>query len=908
MKNLFRFFMLLAFSLSTAAFVGCSSSNEADEPLPPTPPTPAEPTAVIKSVTADQTSVTMVLATEECAEYAYQVLEKGEDAPTNETIFWAVAQEEGHSGKLSNGDNSVKLLNVLDPGTDYVLYVVIKTNESKFLGKILSKEFATLEVEAAGEGVSLVTQLKDGFVLNIAVSDDTATRLAAKESVIRWNTADVFAYYTRTIMRGTTDAQALDTNGDDKFIYEEGTLTINNDNSYHKDENGNPIYDVNDDGTQELRIKYNTLVPGQKNYFIAGEFSWGDSPYYSDRTGWFVPFFDMDNFGATGGYDRITADTGDDNFQKQFWSGFYAREIFEVEKPKALPNANLNVEVVEAAPKDATIRISSSDDVVMTAFWLLDHATYTTYKEWLQNDASNFQWFITSESGAWEGAKMAQSNKVEFSMSQFMYEEGINPGVVYHVLATVAAEDRVSQAFTDFTFTLPDFTTPAPDVVVTPLPDECTHEEVVFNIRAMNGTAAYGRYAIGYENEWQDEISKGATYSGIIRTDGYGFDFGAEDVMKMNSAEGFNIRLPSKPNAMNRIAVMLFTEEGQPNDVDAAGSTAVADVMSKPLPAEDRVDSELFTSLLGDWTATANVVVSEYNEEENESYWRYVEEPVKSKVTFAEGIYCPDSFASVESELKKIYSPKDHANLETWYNQFAELAEHYNQQLYNRNYILGLGFDFYQHSIYNGAMQVAQPWNLFTHPAYASTIQSMFYDFGPKWFLHVEADGSLTMPVNAMEFDPLSSWYDSYSYHIVGWDWEKGVYYPYDVDNSGNLNFPVEVVDNDTLIIKPLVRGEYTIYPTVVVLVDAGHYADTIVASEIKLTRGWSDTTTTTGKLGAGNMMTSSGPKLTPKAAGYGFRANFDAEVEVYERVNFEPVTESSAKKHAYEFSPYVRR
>jgi hypothetical protein len=89
----------------------------------------------------------------------------------------------------------------------------------------------------------------------------------------------------------------------------------------------------------------------------------------------------------------------------------------------------------------------------------------------------------------------------------------------------------------------------------------------------------------------------------------------------------------------------------------------------------------------------------------------------------------------------------------------------------------------------------------------------MFYDFGPKWNLEIDADGSVWLPINiAMEY-PLEAFNFGTEYTFYMLAVGESYYLGGDlVDTAGNTTlkarFPVEVsADYNTITIKPI---EYT--------------------------------------------------------------------------------------------------
>ena len=82
----------------------------------------------------------------------------------------------------------------------------------------------------------------------------------------------------------------------------------------------------------------------------------------------------------------------------------------------------------------------------------------------------------------------------------------------------------------------------------------------------------------------------------------YGVPLSVEDIAKINSEEGLEFEYPTRPNATSRMAMYVENLEGLANDL-SSGTTAVAEVRSKPRADAPRVESPLFDDLCGEWTA-----------------------------------------------------------------------------------------------------------------------------------------------------------------------------------------------------------------------------------------------------------------------------------------------------------------
>jgi hypothetical protein len=123
---------------------------------------------------------------------------------------------------------------------------------------------------------------------------------------------------------------------------------------------------------------------------------------------------------------------------------------------------------------------------------------------------------------------------------------------------------------------------------------------------------------------------------------------------------------------------------------------------------------------------------------------------------------------------------------------------------------LCLGFNF-AHPDYNLGI-VQTPYDLFISDEFSvATVADMFYDFGPKWNLEIDAEGNVWLPINIEREFPMSAFYYGidYTFYMLAVGDKSYLGGPV-YDYSGNLlldsRFPVEVSeDGNTLTIKPIV-------------------------------------------------------------------------------------------------------
>ena len=831
MKKFFRFFLLSTLVLSAAGFVGCgedapvNNNGGGEDPQPST-----KASLEILSVEADYMEAKAILKSSNCTEYAWKLLSPDQPMTETLTVFFATAEAKGQTATLADGNTTLSL-DGLSPDTEYVLYVAAKTNKGAFYKDILSKEFKTKGVGATEEGLTYIAPSYEGFSVYVNVPQ---TVIDAK-NMLRWQVVDAFTYYTHTIAMQRSDAFALLSNGGNKSVGEDTMLVLDNYTAYERDENGNVIYYETDDGELVPAQVFDEIVPGQLSYFLIGEFEWAkEGEVLGLPAGYNIYLFNE--------YDWYMAGSLTDyESQKQYWTGYYERHIYEAKKPELL-EAKSVITIDNERANDARITITPEEGVQVYCYWIVPNSLYLQVSDILNADGDSdvdedWQWFITSYAAVFEGAKQSpdQNNDgkpdaVQFQLSDSFYEEAApTPGVPYHIFVTSIADSGKKQSFSHEVLVLPDYTLPKPEVVVTPVPEKTTESVVCFNVKVTNGVGYTAKYFCDSEKNWSDAMGQGYRAEDLLNS--YGAYFAPEDVAKMNTPEGYDVVIgedaPFSYDELARIVVRVTNAEGQSNDIN----DAMAEVRTKNEPAKEPVDDAYINRMLGDWTISAEVMTSDGKS------WVKQSEPVVSTVSIMNEItYSEELF---EEFLKGFMSVQKDEQRGYWAEYKAE-ADRINLNLKNQNRLLCVGFDlFHPDNAFKGALDVAMPWDLFTSKTYSCVVTTdVFKDFGPKWYIDIAQDGSMVMPMNINVFGSLSDWYDDYTYYMIAWNSDHNYYLYNNPATNGYLNFPVEIsADGNTVTISPVEVDGLTYYPTPVVDYYGQIQAESIVASKITLTR-----------------------------------------------------------------------
>ncbi|MGM9735165.1 MAG: hypothetical protein ACI3ZL_02010 [Candidatus Cryptobacteroides sp.] len=767
------------------------------------------------TVSAGTVSVDVTLNTNKLTEYAYQVTEPGQ-GPESAALLFA----KGTTGSLSDGENLITIKG-LEGNTTYQISVALKVSDEEFYQDILTAEFTTTDYE---QTLTLMNTTHDGFSLHFRMPGG----ITEQNHVVRYSVASLPRYNElKTGYMPYTDADLLQANGQ---VYWDGDATVvyNNDNIYLYDEEGNPVID---EWTGEPVIAHNQIVPGEPLVFLAGEFGWGESDF-GWEDGYYEAAFNWDAY-----YDSITPDDGgwgpgplvanefdDDNF----WTGYHERIYFTATPPAPL-EAKLNVEI-KAAATSGTVKITPEEGVYQYCFFICDDAMYEDMLLPLVNNNEDYvQAFITTVYGLYCGC-MSEQGALEIDLEDYAY---IEPEMKYHFLITAMGnEEGTTQNFQHLTFVTPQKSGTTPEVVVTALkPDEPSPFAAYFNVKCPTKNAVSGKYAANYVREFDKLLNSTRydyTYDSIVDQ---GYSFTADEIAQINSDEGYTMGIPTVPDETTRLAVLLYNDERTANSITGADDSAVADTRSDKVPDAPKVDSPLFTALPGEWTMSADVTAYDYYQ------GGVVPKGSRScKVTIAEGVEYPATLSDDVYELYKKAANMDKAAVDALYDEFKEEAEIFNSWLKGQNRLLCLGYGFEDYSTY---LEYQGAYDLFVNEDYNGyDNRSLFWDFGPKWYLEIAADGTVSVPANNQTMYTMSGWQGNAIYlAALG---EDGAAFS---DGGNDLIFPgVVAEDKNTITIKPIMVGENPYYPCA----GFNYYGqfwgpDTYINSNLTLTKGWTE-------------------------------------------------------------------
>lgn len=882
-KILRKLLALCAVAVLAVSMVACQKDNAEPEPEPE----PVVPVLTIQGVSENGEvanaatswdSASIKVSTENIVEFAWMLQTADEKAPSSESIVFkngTVVKPEGASTTLEFKD--------LARLTDYVVYIAAKVpateeatradGETEFYGEVIKVKFSTPDYS---DEVTVVKVKPDGFDLHVKFP----ASVREKGSSIKWGVSNIAMYNTNKY-QGASDASLLDLNDGvypaARFV-NDTTITIDEAHRYAMDADGNLIVD---EWMGEPIYYWDFIAPGEPLVLFMSEVAYSEEDYWGWGPGWYDLPFDNDAYSEAMRF----ADPENMPNEADYWEeGAWYKKVEVTALAPEQFDGTVSIETKDLAPNGGTVVLTPDDKTNVFCVGIYDETTYNQYLDiYLGGNEDYLQWFSTSYYGmtagfttVWADYDFDGTNDgpQEVNLADLFWE--FTPGGTYHVILTSMASreatqeeidswadmgtglmpDQMSQNFQHITFTLPDYTMDAPEMVVTPL-EPTSPFEVSFNVKCVNYTESpvvEVAYAANYLREFNEELEY-STYADLCESNRYYNAFSYEEVEQMNSEEGCVITFPSREDAITRLAVMGWNQEGRPSVFEGENPDAVADASSGVVPDAPRVESELFTELNGEWTATATVNYRTYGQiSEDEWGYIYKDSVMTTKVTIGEVTY-PETLSQ---EIYDLYEEngvsKDAAD--AYFEEFKAQADIYNKKVRGQNRILCTGWSFDAINNTYSQLRTASPWDLFLdNSGYnASDVSSLFYDFGAKWYLQVNEAGDVFVPVNCNRLAPLTRWTNGQDLHLAGITTTTEDYiYVYalplneeDMDDVSKWpNLPVEVSeDKQTITIKSFEYEGDTYYPNAYSISSwDGSMSpfNTTIVSEVVLTKGWSE-------------------------------------------------------------------
>lgn len=746
------------------------------------------------------------------------------------TMLVAEASESGRTIDIEAGAGQV-VVSGLNAESENVVYLVGAYEG----GEKLTEVFAyTVTTPSFGEEMTIFDVTRNSFSAHLKVND----RVKEGKTVLKWGTSSVFIYNTQVGLEPTWTSLVTNDRYYPGFIIRgDTTLVVDPEHAVGGvDEMGDPIE------------YYYPLYPGQPNYFMYGEFEYGENPLidFGDGPGFYLPLFRMEDY--MNNYDPWSGEPGPD--ENEYWTGQHGKTLVVAEQPRSLDPALLNL-TVECTPKDIVLKYNPDPAITAYSVMLLDEETYQMMLQALDGKEEYLQWFVTSyDAFMMAGARIYEGpSEIHASDAVWLF-----PDAEYHLLTvgTTNFETLEEQCFVHMTgLKLSEPKYPAPKVQISPVANAeglDDSEWVTFNIKkdpTSETDIEELYYAAENAHEWVPMESR---YGLQQLLEGYGNLIpagkdaeGIDVYAAINSEKGYNLIFNTREDTEFYCGIYGKNFEGTGSEAVVASTRTAA----KPLPTP--VTSDLYTKLAGDWTATATISYQVYETTPENPLGSYVPktEEVKAKVTIGEVGYP----ATLSQEVYDIYASavgKTKEEVDAYYEIFKASVDRFNAKTHAYSRVLCQGFDLAKKDTYSGksGLEYESPYDLFISESYNGYgPEAMAWDFGPKWYIQINEDGSIGVPVNTNEFSPMK--YVNGEYHLVGADANNTGALPYTTDVEGKpvtFFFPAELSsDNNTITIKPYVYNEVEYYPCAGQFYYGYFNFNSKVISNIVMTRGWEE-------------------------------------------------------------------
>lgn len=420
-------------------------------------------------------------------------------------------------------------------------------------------------------------------------------------------------------------------------------------------------------------------------------------------------------------------------------SEIYYKEFKTLHKP--VSEAGVTTQLSEIT--STSVRIATTPDQYVSEYYV-----------WVRS-VEDYNWYVTSGKGeaiVRSMIKRSDSGSWHLTEANNAVCEGLVPSTDYYCLILVV-DDTGAEAFTKIPFTTTGKTLPAPEITVS-ITEPAQNPHNTLNLNIYSEGAASAKVVFRPTADVAERRAEG--YSDEYIAENMGTPLSASQVESI-ATTGLTIVMEELWPEVEYTAFVYIKNAEQTSSIKATTHSTTAQA---PAP---RVESELFTSLLGEWKLEYDLV------QEN-----MVEARVSEVVTIAQGVD-------------------------------AKTNTDYRNQ--NRLVILGFPFEVSAQGVYE-KMPVYLPADLKeARPNYYKYGENLIYrDYGPKIFLEIGADGTITVPT-------------SRACHLYNWGKEGSVdFYGCDYENEfiAPATFPVTIsADGNTLVIGECEAGEefgYGIY------------------------------------------------------------------------------------------------
>ncbi|MBP3547939.1 MAG: hypothetical protein J6J64_04620 [Alistipes sp.] len=409
--------------------------------------------------------------------------------------------------------------------------------------------------------------------------------------------------------------------------------------------------------------------------------------------------------------------------------------IEELRTPKK-PHSNAGITTEFKEISSTSVTISTTPDSNITEYYV-----YVRDKAWAEQilavyDESMLATLVKSPSaGAWH---LTAANEQTWG--------GLTPSTEYYCMIVIV-DNMGAEAFSKIEFSTIESQLAAPEVELSLTnPADNGHNTLSLNIYSADAASV----RVAFNTKADISALRNNDLSDEYILNNYGIDLSGEQVEAIRTT-GLSIAMGDLFPEVEYVAIVSVKNSEHTATIMAATKATTA----KPVPA--RVESDLFTTLQGEWTVSYSLV--QYNFVEVAIY--------DAPVTIAQGV-------DATSEAK------------------------YREQ--NRLVILDWPFDVDSQGSLNHLKTYSPADLMEADPEYWGAYPELTYrDYGPKVFLEIGADGSVTVPTEKGEY--FYNWSSDGTFYFFGCDFNN--------EFTAPATFPVTVsADGNTITIGAHYSGE----------------------------------------------------------------------------------------------------
>ncbi|MFI3285054.1 MAG: hypothetical protein R3Y08_00200 [Rikenellaceae bacterium] len=370
---------------------------------------------------------------------------------------------------------------------------------------------------------------------------------------------------------------------------------------------------------------------------------------------------------------------------------------------------------------------------------------------------------------------------------------GLSLGVSY-TLAVIYSSDELTETRTIeyITVETTESKLPAIELQITDAGSEDPYS-VNFNIKCATKDCGTFYYLMNSSQAWSTYLAQGYTYEQMVSI--YGVEESNEEILAgINSDEGYVMTFDSWADTENLLAITT-------SNVDEKAFCSVGTARSAVETARPSVDSELFTTLLGDWTTT---YVFKPGWTLNDTASSPMTATFKTTIT-DDPNFGPATFDSSHEDYAALYdywvsyaeqtsvaNPEEFATeqIAASFKEYVETAAKFKEMYRAQNRLLMVGFTPYVE------YSTIDTWDLFCDLDYgAYNTDQLFFDFGPKMYLQIKEDESTVIEVDPAYIAPARSYDMTYYIGSVSCTTFQGLF---------TNDIPLRREDDDNMTISSL--------------------------------------------------------------------------------------------------------